>query len=275
MNFPYLSGAGLYRSEVSEFKKLKMTPPRTVREYEIELFCEQYQYGIVDGVQVPYRKGTVLIAKPGNVRCSRLRFSCYYLHVTVPDESMRRALDGLPISLHVSEADEETLIGLFRRIAALFPESGDRAPFETTGLLMLLIAQLQRLHRMTDTAERSVPQLGREVAATARVMINEHYMQALTLGTLAESVHLNPNYFHKLFTSACGVTPLQYLTDVRISHARYYLRNTDRSITEIAELCGFNSYSYFCTVFRKRCGLSPSAFRSRANQNYDGIGVDG
>lgn len=269
MNFPYLSGAGLYRSEISEYKKLKMSPPRTVKEYEIEMFCENYQYGMVDGVQVPYRKGTVLIAKPGNVRCSRFHFSCYYLHVAVPDVSMRQALDELPVFMNLPDADEETYIGLFRRIAALFPECGDQAPFEITGLLMLLISHLQKLHRMTGTKERSLPQVRQDVIATARVMMNEHYMQELSLCTLAESVHLNPNYFHKLFTSACGVTPLQYLTDVRISHAKYYLRNTDHSITEIAELCGFSSYSYFCTVFRKQCGITPSAFRNRANRDYE------
>lgn len=267
MNFPYLSGAGLYRSEISEYKKLKMSPPRTVKEYEIELFCENYQYGIVDGVQVPYHKGTVLIAKPGNVRCSRFHFACYYLHVTVTDPSMKQALDELPVSLSVS--DEETYIGLFRRIAALFPETDDQAPFEMTGLLMLLIARLQETHRMNRVSVRELPQVRRDAVATARVTINERYMQDLSLHTLAESVHLNPNYFHKLFTSVCGVTPLQYLTDVRISHAKYYLRNTDHSITEIAELCGFGSYTYFCTVFRKLSGMSPSIFRQSANSVYD------
>ena len=83
MDFPYLSGAGLYRSELSEYRNLKQSPLRNVTEYEIELFCDDYRYGIVDGVQVPYRRGTVLIAKPGNRRCSRFHFSCYYLHVTV------------------------------------------------------------------------------------------------------------------------------------------------------------------------------------------------
>ena len=267
MNFPYLSGAGLYRSEISEYKKQKMSPPRTVREYEIELFCSDYRYGIVDGVQVPYRKGTILIAKPGNVRCSRFHFSCHYLHVTVRDPSIRQALDALPVSVTV--ADEEPYIDLFRRIAARFPDTDDCAPLEMTGLLMLLIANLQKECRMTGIHGRKLPRVQRNAIATARAMINENYRQELSLRALADGVHLNPNYFHRLFTTACGVTPLQYLTEVRISHAKYELLNTDRSVTEIAELCGFSTYNYFCTVFRKRCGMSPRDFRKKANNYYD------
>ena len=268
MEFPYLSGAGLYRSEISEYRNLRQSPLRSVTEYEIELFCDDYRYGIVNDVRVPYRRGTVLVAKPGNRRCSRFPFSCYYLHVTVTDPDLRAALDALPAFLTVS--DEGAYVDLFRRISALFPEADDRVPLEMTGLLMLLIARLTRENTVRQ-GERLLPQVRQDVIATARTVINERYAQDLSLRTLAEEVHLNPNYFHRIFTAACGMTPLAYLTEVRISHAKFLLRNTDRSVTEIAGQCGFSSYNYFCTVFRKAVGLSPSAFRDRANRIYDGV----
>ena len=134
---------------------------------------------------------------------------------------------------------------------------------------MLLIANLQRESRMTSMHGRKLPWVQRNAIAIARAMINENYRQELSLRVLADGVHLNPNYFHRLFTAACGITPLQYLTEVRISHAKYELLNTDRSVTEIAELCGFSTYNYFCAVFRKRCGMSPRDFRKKANNYYD------
>ncbi|HBF14863.1 MAG TPA: hypothetical protein DDW30_04120 [Clostridiales bacterium] len=266
MEFPYLSGAGLYRSEISEYRNLKQSPMRTVTEYEIELFCDDYRYGIVDDVRVPYRRGTVLIAKPGSRRCSRFHFSCYYLHLTVTDPELRAALDALPVCLTVT--DEDAYIALFRRISALFPEADDRAPLEMTGLLLLLLARLTGEKDLRG--ERALPQVRQDVIATARTVINERYAEDLSLHTLAEEVHLNPTYFHRVFRAACGMTPLAYLTEVRISHAKFLLRNTDRSVTEIAGQCGFSSYNYFCTVFRKATGLSPSTFRNRANRVYDG-----
>ncbi len=268
MDFPYLSGAGLYRSELSEYRGLKQSPLRTVTEYELELFCDDYRYGMVDGVRVPYRRGTVLIAKPGNRRCSRLHFSCYYLHVTVTDPDLRAALDALPVYLTVS--DEDAYIDLFRRISAQFPEAGDGAPLEMTGLLMLLIARLTQESLAKQVGEGTLPQVRQDVIAAARTVMNERYAEELSLHTLAAEVHLNPTYFHRIFTAACGMTPLAYLTEVRISHAKFLLRNTDRSVTEIAGQCGFSSYNYFCTVFRKATGYAPSVFRNRANSVYEG-----
>lgn len=267
MDFPYLSGAGLYRSELSEYRNLKQSPLRNVTEYEIELFCDDYRYGIVDGVQVPYRRGTVLIAKPGNRRCSRFHFSCYYLHVTVRDPELRAALDALPVSLTVS--DEDAYIDLFRRISAQFPEPDDCAPLEMTGLLMLLIARLTRENSEKPSGGQALLQVRQDVIGAARTVMSERYAEELSLHKLAAEVHLNPTYFHRIFTAACGMTPLAYLTGVRISHAKFLLRNTDRSVTEIAGQCGFSSYNYFCTVFRKATGHTPSAFRNRANQVYD------
>ncbi len=270
MEFPYLSGAGLYRSELSEYRNQKQSPMRTVTEYEIELFCDDYRYGIVDGVRVPYRRGTVLIAKPGNRRCSRFHFACYYLHLTVTDPELRAALDALPVSLTVT--DEDAYIALFRRISALFPEADDRAPLEMTGLLLLLLARLTKENDLLAAreGERALPQVRQDVIGAARTVINERYAEDLSLRALAGEVHLNPTYFHRIFRAACGMTPLAYLTEVRVSHAKFLLRNTDRSVTEIAGQCGFSSYNYFCTVFRKATGLSPGAFRTRANRAYDG-----
>lgn len=267
MEFPYLSGAGLYRSEISEYRNLKQSPLRTVTEYELELFCDDYRYGIVDGVQVPYRRGTVLIAKPGNRRCSRFHFSCYYLHLTVKDPDLRAALDALPVFMTVS--DEDGYTDLFRRISACFPEPDDGAPLEMTGLLMQLIARLTSDYRAKQAWKQTLPQVRQDVIGTARTVINERFGEDLSLRTLAAQVHLNPNYFHRIFTATCGITPLAYLTEVRISHAKFWLRNTDRTVTEIAERCGFSSYNYFCSVFRRAVGMSPGAFRKRENRGYD------
>ena len=112
-------------------------------------------------------------------------------------------------------------------------------------------------------------QVRQDVIGAARTVMSEPYAEELSLHTLAAEMHLNPTYFHRIFTAACGMTPLAYLTGVRISHAKFLLRNTDRSVTEIAGQCGFSSYNYFCTVFRKATGHTPSAFRNRANQVYD------
>ena len=60
-----------------------------------------------------------------------------------------------------------------------------------------------------------------------------------------------------------GITPLEYLTDLRMKKAEIMLSSLwtrDYSVSEIAELCGFDNALYFSRVFRKHFGCSPSDF---------------
>ncbi len=82
---------------------------------------------------------------------------------------------------------------------------------------------------------------------------------------------MNPDYFRKLFKKEMGVSPLKYLTQIRISHAKRLLRlkqRSDMSIQEIAWLSGFQDSLYFSRVFKKghrRCtaGLAMNPIRCR------------
>ena len=73
-------------------------------------------------------------------------------------------------------------------------------------------------------------------------------------------IHMNPDYFRKLFKKEMGVSPLKYLTQIRISHAKRLLRLRQRSgmsVQEIAWLSGFQDSLYFSRVFKKATGKPP------------------
>ena len=65
----------------------------------------------------------------------------------------------------------------------------------------------------------------------------------------------------RCFKQELGTTPLSSLTDFRLRRAAELLRETDRSVTDIASACGFATSSYFGKVFRRRMNLSPLAYR--------------
>ncbi len=267
MQYPHVSGAGVYRSTLSEYKKSSLSPLRAVKEFEIELFCDDYAHGFINGERIPYEKGVIVIVKPGDRRYSRLHFTCYYLHISVTDPELLEQLNSLPKYLRVR--DEAYYIGIFKQMAKLFPATDSRPPLEMTGLFLLLLSGL--IGELDPSAlESGAPKLQNDAIQTVRTLINERYADDLSLATLAERVHLNPHYLHKLFTQSCGETPLTYLTNVRLYHAKYLLLNSRHTITEIAELCGFSTYNYFCSVFKKHLGVSPGDFRKRANHYYFG-----
>lgn len=101
--------------------------------------------------------------------------------------------------------------------------------------------------------------------------IRRHYAEDISLDTMAELSRLSPSYFSRLFKKAMGMSFVDYLTDIRIEHARYRLENETQGIAEIAENCGFRDANYFTRVFRKIMGMNPRDFRRQmiSSQNSD------
>ena len=88
--------------------------------------------------------------------------------------------------------------------------------------------------------------------------LNENYFDFISLDALArEKYFMNPRYFGKLFKEFTGQTFSQYLTGLRMKHARQYLSQGDYTVSQIAYMCGYNSVSYFIQTFKKNYGETP------------------
>ncbi|MDI4645597.1 response regulator transcription factor [Cohnella hashimotonis] len=91
--------------------------------------------------------------------------------------------------------------------------------------------------------------------------IETRYGGPITVEELAKMVFLTPNYISNLFKEQTGETIIDYVTGVRLRHARHQLADPNRKIYEIAESTGFNSTSYFSVVFKNAYGVSPKEYR--------------
>jgi two-component system response regulator YesN len=91
--------------------------------------------------------------------------------------------------------------------------------------------------------------------------ILKHYMNEITLNSVAEYVGLSRNYFCKLFKDDTGENFIDFLNKVRIEKAKYIIQNSSCRVQEIASDVGFDDYRYFTKVFRQYTGSSPSDFR--------------
>ena len=87
--------------------------------------------------------------------------------------------------------------------------------------------------------------------------IRLHYREDLTRNELADVVHITPNYLSKRFHTETGMSLREYINQLRIEDAKRLLLSTNVTISEIASKVGFDNISYFSTVFRKLCGVSP------------------
>ncbi|AFY77191.1 transcriptional regulator containing an amidase domain and an AraC-type DNA-binding HTH domain [Pleurocapsa sp. PCC 7327] len=92
--------------------------------------------------------------------------------------------------------------------------------------------------------------------------LNEHLNQDIKLADLAQLLGMSQFHFSHLFKQSLGIAPYQYLLQQRIERAKQLLKQTERSIMEIALECGFNSHSHLSKQFRQLTGMTPKAYRA-------------
>lgn len=91
--------------------------------------------------------------------------------------------------------------------------------------------------------------------------INTHYQESLQLSDIASVVSISKSECNRCFQSMLGMTPFEYLIQVRLENAITLLIETNMPLSEIAASCGFNNLSYFGKLFKQYKGISPKKFR--------------
>jgi len=163
--------------------------------------------------------------------------------------------------LHLHTGWEE-LMGC---LELMLREAGESQPGYEQVCRSLLDVVLIRLGRQRDAAlsdDASGTRASRECALVRRY-IDNHFKEDLSLDQLARLANVNKYYLAHAFRREFGVSPINYLISRRIEESRFLLRETDHTLSLIAQILGFSSLSYFSQCFRRIEGVSPLEYRRR------------
>ena len=108
-----------------------------------------------------------------------------------------------------------------------------------------------------DTAYNSIERKIYDITA----YIHANYSEDLSLESLAEQFYISPCYLSHQFKTVTHFTLMNYIQMTRIKNVEFRLSSTNEKISDIAEDCGFTSFSQFNRIFKKINGKSPSEFR--------------
>ena len=100
-----------------------------------------------------------------------------------------------------------------------------------------------------------------EIVAGVTGYLRENYAAQIDFAAIAASHYVSASYLSRIFHDRVGVSPIRYLTDLRMKNARRLLADTDLSVREIAELVGYTDPFYFSKAFKAAAGVNPTQFR--------------
>ncbi len=93
--------------------------------------------------------------------------------------------------------------------------------------------------------------------------IHNNFSREISIDDLAEISHFEQRQFFRVFKEKFGTTPNKYITELRLSKAKTLLIDTNMTVAETAEYCGFKTEHYFSRVFKAHEGISPNEYRKK------------
>ena len=233
-------------------------------------------------------EGDVLVIPPLHEHCSMTADGCtrWCIHFDWFGDCPLYAAETLPfVYLDGEETFEPALAarlytGITPRFPALFH-------FERPQAVQLLSWMRQFFGTASDSLGDSLTRqgvflqilgqvLGHENCFASHFSKGSHFLQAkryldkhagepmLQLREVAVALLITPNHLNKLFRQNLGCSVRDYLMNRRMDKAERLLKESEQSIGQVADACGFSSANYFIRQFRKRNGLTPRAFRQNA-----------
>ena len=176
------------------------------------------------------------------------------------EEELRSIEEDVPTSFAV--ASSKIYYNLFHQLIQLSNEKDVESRLLYSSKIAALLVNIQRDSRFYSGEGKS------SVIYRAERFMTENFTDKIGLKEVAESVHLSPNYFHKLFTSVTGSTPHDFLMKKRLNYAKELIMTSDHDMMEISMLSGFGSQAYFNYCFKQATGLSPIKYREKEFEKY-------
>lgn len=237
------------------FSNFKMPSMHCHSTYELyyleagsrEYFVEDKFFSVTSGSFVlisPYK-----LHRTGGDYASRtlIGFSKDFLKKTFSNSAIDKILKCFDKTLIVpTEAERESLVSKLRQIEKTKDET-----LATIALFSLLI----------ELAGCKSQVFGDERISEIIEYINENYSHIQSIEQIADNFFISKYHLCRMFKASMKITVIDYLNNIKIKNACAYLRTTNKNITDIALLTGFNSPTYFTNVFKKIMGKSPSQYK--------------
>lgn len=233
-------------------------------DYQIIYVAGGCGHFLIDGKYQTLPQGRVVLYRPGEVQdyyvTAEEKAEYYWCHFTGSEVESLLDSCGIPRNQQVFEGGADMdyswlFFSMLREMQMQQPRYNDILMMDISHILLLIArptaAKIQHDNRM----------LG-EIDGAVRTF-NHNYRFDISIKDYAEQHLMSPFWFSKKFKEATGSSPRQYIIMLRIADAKNLLDSTDYTVTEIADMVGYDQAQYFHRLFRRYTGMTPQEYRKR------------
>lgn len=242
-------------------KRMATNRPNGRRDYQLLYVAEGTAHFILEHAAYDVGKGGVFLYPPGVPQdyyyVLQEKPDIYWIHFT------GRGADQLLTSLGLITAQpmllqaKEELSELFEKIIAELRMERSSCTEMAEMYLRQLLILIARNYYSDERVKRGYHSMFDEVIN----QLHHEYQKDIAVSSLADHYHISCCWFIREFKRYTGYSPKQYLTNLRLQNAKELLNNHSLSVSEVANLVGYDNQLYFSRIFRKYIGLSPREYR--------------
>ena len=189
-----------------------------------------------------------------------LHFTDAFLEKYFTDATLKPMLQDVPFIFRPDSADTDHILYILNTMLSEYNRAmKDQTP-QSEQLLSGYLYQL--LFTMAYANNTYAPQNTSDNRITQIIQyISENYNHINDIEQIAEHFFISKYHLCRYFQKNLGISLVSYLNTIKIKEACKLIKSGCTSMTQVAIQCGFNSSSYFCKVFKKEKGISPSEYK--------------
>jgi AraC-like DNA-binding protein len=270
--------------------------PRRASGLEIIRMARGHATWAIEGESFPVKEDDIIIVFPGQlfsgVESSEsvpIRAEC--LELNFPKFSKLSPAQNLAKILGIQNPPATLLLETLRKLQPPLAHAGQdgarlcqeiirhveaKSPIEQAYLQACIVKLLTHLCLLTEGHPAKTTLDTAQSEARVALFLQEletRCAEPWTLETMADETRLKRSRFGTICRQLTGENPITFLSRLRVRASRKLLRETNRSITDIALECGFGSSQYFAKIFRRYQGHEPTHFRQLSVETRQGRGI--
>ena len=244
--------------------------------FEISIILQGESLYLIDNEWRTVRSGDILLFNPGVDHAEKQLLNTYshQLHIGIRNFKLHGlAQNHFPTTQSLLSMQDSQL-KIFDKAWQLIEEfNQQQTNFNLMGkalvmeMMILILRSLEKKERLSDETQASQNDRMHQVVQLIMTYMENNYAEDISIEQLATLYYVSPTYLSKIFKDLTGVSPINYLIQIRLKKAHELLTTGDLTVKEVAKAVGYEDAYHFSKSFKKHFGTSPSLVKKQENAN--------